>query len=211
MPIDPVCGMTVAAEESTTADHGGTTYHFCSASCRELFAADPDGYLESPHPHLQQARGLRVARLPFGRARGDFEVTVETPGELGVGDHVRFTREVTESDVRQFAEATGDTNALHLSDEFAADSRFGRRIAHGTLVAGQISAALACVPGLSIYLSQDLAFERPVDVGATLVTTCEVEEALGDDRYRFSTRVETDGGRTVIDGTATVLIDPLPT
>ena len=42
---DPVCGMQV--DPATTphhADHAGVQYHFCSARCREKFAADPDRY-----------------------------------------------------------------------------------------------------------------------------------------------------------------------
>jgi len=47
---DPVCGMHVdAATSKHRADCGGTTYHFCSAGCRNTFEADPDRYLK-PHP-----------------------------------------------------------------------------------------------------------------------------------------------------------------
>jgi uncharacterized membrane protein YraQ (UPF0718 family)/YHS domain-containing protein len=47
---DPVCGMTVDPKTSTEhADHGGVTYHFCSAGCREAFVKDPDRYLAGSH------------------------------------------------------------------------------------------------------------------------------------------------------------------
>ena len=65
---------------------------------------------------------------------------------IRVGDRVRFSKTISEDDVRAFAEASGDTNRLHLDDEYAEDTRFGRRIAHGTLVGGLISAALARLP-----------------------------------------------------------------
>ncbi|MBX0296602.1 MaoC family dehydratase [Halomicroarcula sp. F27] len=135
---------------------------------------------------------------------------MQTPGSLGIGDRVTFTKTLTEDDVRKFAEATSDTNALHLNDAFAEKTRFGRRIAHGTLVSGMISAALACFPGVTIYISQNLEFKRPVDIDATLTATCEIIEDLEDDKYRITTRIENEDDEIVIHGTATVLIDELP-
>jgi Cu+-exporting ATPase len=48
MAIDPVCGMSVdeAAPKGGTHDYQGQTYYFCSAYCREHFAATPQAYLD---------------------------------------------------------------------------------------------------------------------------------------------------------------------
>lgn len=132
-----------------------------------------------------------------------------TADGIDVGDHVRFSKVLSQSDVEAFAEASGDTNRVHLDEGYAEGSRFGRRIAHGTLVCGLISAALARLPGLIIYLSQSVTYLGPVDVGATVRAECEVVESLGDDRYRLSTTVITDD-EAVVDGEATVLADPIP-
>ena len=211
MSTDPVCGMEVStADAEASAEYEDTTYHFCSDDCKTLFEKDPEKQLQTPHPHLSEVQGEAVPRLPYGRAKGEFDLSIQTPGSLGVGDQVTFMKTITEDDVRKFAEATSDTNALHLNDEFAEQTRFGRRIAHGTLVSGMISAALACFPGLTIYLSQNLEFKRPVDIGVTLAATCEVIEDLEDDRYRITTRIENEDEEIVIHGTATVLIDDLP-
>jgi len=137
------------------------------------------------------------------------ELSEEEPNRLGVGDRVTFAKTITDEDVRQFAASSGDTNPLHLDDEFASDTRFGGRIAHGTLVGGLISAALARLPGLTIYLSQDLEFHNPVSVGDRLTAEVEIVEDLGDDQYRLTTRV-LDGEDVIIDGEAVVLIDDLP-
>ena len=138
------------------------------------------------------------------------ERTVEHAEDIDVGDEVRFSKRLTETDVESFAYASGDTNRLHLDDEFAERSRCGRRIAHGTLVSGTISSALARLPGLTVYLSQDLRFLKPVDVGDRVTAICEIVEDLGGDRYRLTTRVEREDGEVVIDGEAVVLIDDLP-
>jgi acyl dehydratase/CBS domain-containing protein len=126
---------------------------------------------------------------------------------LDVGDTVRFTKTVSEADVEAFAEATGDTNRLHLDAAFAARSRFGRRIAHGVLGSGVISAALARIPGLTIFLSQELSFLAPVDLGETVTAVCEVVEDLGRRKYRLSTELFDGDGECVIDGEAVVLLD----
>ena len=141
----------------------------------------------------------------------EFERSVETPDAISVGDTVRFTKTLSEEDVATFAAASGDTNRLHLDDEFAEQTRFGGRIVHGTLVAGIISAALARIPGLTIYLSQDLRFLAPVEIGATVTAETEILEDLGDNKYRLRTDVidQTDE-ETVIEGEAVVLIDDLP-
>lgn len=138
--------------------------------------------------------------------------SAEARSELGVGDWFSFTKTLTDEDVHGFALASGDTNPLHLDDAFAEKTRFDGRIVHGTLVGGLISAALARIPGLVVYLSQDLQFRRPVRVGDRVSARCEIVEALGDDQYRLTTRVlsHDDGDDVIIDGEAVVLIDELP-
>jgi len=127
-----------------------------------------------------------------------------------VGDHVRFSKTLSAADVERFAEISGDTNRLHLDDEFAQGSRFGRRIVHGTLVSGIISAALARLPGLTVYLSQELSYRGPVDIGDRVTAHCEVVEQLKADRFRLATAVDDGDGETVVEGDAVVISDPIP-
>jgi acyl dehydratase len=140
-----------------------------------------------------------------------FERSVDQREDIGVGDTVTFSKRLTDEDVHAFARASGDTNRLHLDDEFAAKTRFGGRIAHGTLASGLISAALARLPGLTIYLSQDLKFSAPVGIGDRVSANVEVVEDLGENQYRLTTEIhDEDEDTTVIDGEAVVLIDDLP-
>lgn len=133
-----------------------------------------------------------------------------TADGIDVGDHVRFTKTLSQSDVEAFAEASGDTNRLHLDAAFADGTRFGRRIAHGTLVSGVISAALARLPGLTIYLSQELSYRGPVDIGDQVTAHCEVVERIKDDRFRLTTAVDDANGDCVVEGEAVVMSDPIP-
>jgi acyl dehydratase/CBS domain-containing protein len=128
---------------------------------------------------------------------------------VSVGDRVRFTKTLSATDVEAFAEASGDTNRLHLDEAFAERSRFGGRIAHGILTAGVISAALARLPGQTVYLSQELSFLGPVRLGDRITAECEVVEELGRNRFRLTTTVF-DGEDAVLDGEAVVLVEPLP-
>ncbi|AEH39389.1 putative signal transduction protein with CBS domains (plasmid) [Halopiger xanaduensis SH-6] len=129
---------------------------------------------------------------------------------VSVGDRVEFTKTITEEDVRAFATASGDTNRLHLDEEYACDTRFGRRIVHGTLVSGLISAALARFPGVTIYVSENLSFLSPVDIGDRVTAVCEVIEDYGRNKYQLTTDVIGTEGDRVIEGQAAVLIDDPP-
>ena len=139
----------------------------------------------------------------------EWETEVDADGQLTVGDAVRFTKTLSEEDVDRFAAASGDTNPIHLDDEWAEETRFNGRIVHGTLAAGLISAALARLPGGVVYLSQDLEFRAPVRLGDRITAEVEVVEDLGGDRYRLRTTVGKDD-ELVIDGEAVVLIDDVP-
>jgi len=139
-----------------------------------------------------------------------FESYGTRDGSIDVGDSVTFSKLIDEGDVAAFADASGDTNRLHLDAGFAEQTRFGRTIAHGTLVSGTISAALARLPGLIVYLSQELSYTAPVDIGERVTAHCEVTEALGGDRFRLLTEVLDEDDAVVVEGDAVVLADDLP-
>lgn len=136
-----------------------------------------------------------------------FEGSADTFEDLSVGDHVTFSKEISDADVRSFARVSGDTNRLHLDEAYADESRFDGRIVHGSLVAGVISAALARLPQTTVYLSQDLTFRQPVGIGERLTADCEVVENLGGGRYRLTTTVTNAEGDVVVDGEAEVLVE----
>ncbi|MFC6837074.1 MaoC family dehydratase [Halomarina ordinaria] len=143
-------------------------------------------------------------------AEWDSEVSADSREALSVGDVVRFSKTLTERDIERFAAASGDTNRIHLDADYAAKTRFDGRIAHGTLVSGLISAALARLPGNVIYLSQDVQFLKPVRIGDRVTADVEVAEDFDDGRYRLTTRVLDEDEEAVIDGEAVVLIDAAP-
>jgi acyl dehydratase len=198
----PLSAMTSAWAQMT----GSFFRSAAAANTAALSAFDPDRDDEEGNRELPS-----IPSVAYEEADWEFERSVERSEDVAVGDTVRFSKVLDDEDVHDFARVSGDTNRLHLDDEFAETTRFGGRIAHGTLVSGLISAALARLPGLTIYLSQDLEFTGPVTVGDRISATAEVIEDLGDDQFRLSTVVtDEDDDRTVIEGEAVVLIDDLP-
>jgi len=128
---------------------------------------------------------------------------------LQPGDKASRTTPITDEMIRLFAGLTGDTNPVHLDDEYAAGTRFGRRIAHGMIAAGLISATLANdLPGPgTVYLSQTLQFKAPVYPGDTITTTVEVKSVRPDKPIvTLITSCKNQSDAVVLTGEAVVLI-----
>ena len=128
---------------------------------------------------------------------------------FNVGDAAEVSKTITDEDVRAFAELTGDRNPVHLDEEYAATTRFGRRIAHGMLGASLISAVLANeLPGRgTVYLSQTLRFTAPVFLGDTVTARVTVK-AVREDKpvVTLETVCTNERGERVVEGEAVVLV-----
>jgi 3-hydroxybutyryl-CoA dehydratase len=126
------------------------------------------------------------------------------------GDTASLSRIISDSDIRAFAELSGDFNPVHLDDDFARTTRFGRRIAHGMLGASLISTVLGTkLPGQgAIYLSQTIQFLAPIFPGDTVtakVTVTNIKE--GKPILTLETVCENERGETLIKGEAVVLVE----
>jgi 3-hydroxybutyryl-CoA dehydratase len=127
---------------------------------------------------------------------------------LQLGATASRTRTITDAAIQAFAEASGDTNSIHLDEAYAATTPFGRRIAHGMLTASIISAILGNdLPGVgTIYLGQDVKFKAPVFIGDTVTATVELITYREDKRIAtFRTTVTNQDGVLVVDGQAVVV------
>ena len=126
---------------------------------------------------------------------------------IGVGDSATFTKTISDSDVVQFADASGDHNPLHLDEAYARGTRFRRRIAHGILSAGLISAALAHeLPGLgTIFVELHIRFLKPVFIGDTVTARLTVAEILSPRRVRLAAVCVNQSGMEVAAGYALVV------
>lgn len=98
--------------------------------------------------------------------------------EIEIGQNIRVNRTISGDDIKLFAALSGDLNPLHLDEDYAATTAFGKPIAHGMLCGALISATVAMnFPGPgSIYRSQTIRFTKPVYIGDTLTIDLSVTE-----------------------------------
>ncbi|MBL4801268.1 MAG: MaoC family dehydratase [Emcibacter sp.] len=119
--------------------------------------------------------------------------------ELEMGQSYSTVNVVTDEDIIKFSEVTGDVNPIHLDDDYAKNSIFGERIAHGMISAGYISAIFGTKfpgPG-SIYMTQSLKFRAPVKINDTVETTVTIID-LNEKRKRVTLNCECKVGDTVV-------------
>jgi 3-hydroxybutyryl-CoA dehydratase len=128
--------------------------------------------------------------------------------DLAIGMQAELDKQVSEQDIQAFAGVTGDSNPVHLDEDYAAGTFFKGRIAHGMLSAGFISAVIGTrMPGPgAIYMSQTLTFLAPVRIGDQVRTVVKVLGLdLAKKRAQFRCWCEVSG-RTVVEGEALVYV-----
>lgn len=128
--------------------------------------------------------------------------------EITVGMTVSYSQTITEDNIKAFAAISGDINPVHLDEEYAANSRFKKRIAHGLLSASFFSALFGTkLPGTGcVYVSQNLVFKRPVYIGDIVEAIVTVDSIdVKTKRVFFKTIAKVDS-KIVIDGEAEIFI-----
>lgn len=129
--------------------------------------------------------------------------------ELKIGDSFSTERKVTDELVRKFAEVSGDYNPIHLDEEFAKATRFGKRIAHGMLSGAFISAVLGYElrERKIVYLSQSLKFTAPVFLDDTVTAKATVTNIREDKPIvTLETICTNQNGETLVTGEAVVMV-----
>jgi 3-hydroxybutyryl-CoA dehydratase len=132
----------------------------------------------------------------------------KTIAQIKLGEKAYFEKTISETDVYLYAGITGDLNPAHINEEYAKNTFFKGRIAHGMLTSGFISAVLGMkLPGPgTIYLGQELKFTAPVRIGDTIKAEVEVVEIIEEkNRVKLRTTCRNQDGEVVLDGVATVM------
>ncbi|UCD31464.1 MAG: MaoC family dehydratase [Desulfobacterales bacterium] len=136
----------------------------------------------------------------------------KTLNEIKIGDQAEFAKTISEFDIYMFAGITGDFNPVHINEDYAKQTFFKTRIAHGIMTAGFISTLLGTqLPGPgSIYIKQDLKFLAPVKIGDTITARVEVVEILDKKIWvRLKTTCFNQDDTQVLDGEA-IISPPRP-
>lgn len=126
---------------------------------------------------------------------------------IKIDESAKYTKEIQEADIQKFADVSGDMNPIHLDEEYANNSMFGKRIAHGMLSASFISNVIGNqLPGEgTIYMKQSLEFCKPVYIGDTVtavVTIKDIDELRGN--FILDTKCYNQDNEIVIKGEAYV-------
>lgn len=128
--------------------------------------------------------------------------------DLSEGMSASFGKTITDADVLLFTAVSGDSNPVHLDEDYAVTTQFKGRIVHGMLTASMISAVLGTkLPGPGcIYVSQSMRFLAPVRAGDTVRATATVKAV---DRERRRVTIETVcsvAGKPVVEGEAVLMV-----
>ena len=130
--------------------------------------------------------------------------------DLNVGMTESSSQIISENLIMSFAKISGDTNPVHLSDDYAKQTVFKKRIAHGLISASFFSALFGTkLPGEGcVYVAQNLNFKRPVYIGDTVTAKIEITSIdINKRRVFFSTTCSVNN-KIVIDGAAEIYIPP---
>lgn len=128
--------------------------------------------------------------------------------EIVIGMSASYSQTIKDEDIKLFAEVSGDHNPVHIDDEYAEKTRFGRRIAHGMNSASFFSALFGTkLPGWGcVYTAQNLQFRYPVYIGDTVTATVTVKSIDSVKRRIIFDTSCTVGKRKVITGEAEIYV-----
>jgi 3-hydroxybutyryl-CoA dehydratase len=132
--------------------------------------------------------------------------------DLEPGMTAVFGKTITDADILMFAGVSGDTNPVHLNEEFASATPFKGRIAHGMLTASLISTVLGTkLPGAgAVYVSQTMRFLAPVRAGETVRAIVTVKEVELDRRRVTLETVCRVNDKDVLTGEAILMVPRRP-
>ena len=128
--------------------------------------------------------------------------------DLKEGMKASYTKIINDADVKVFSNVSGDTNPLHLNNNFARDSLFKGKVVHGMLTASLISTVIGTkLPGPGcIYIEQNLKFKAPVKIGDSVTALCEIIGIISNQHMIKMNTTCTVASRVVIAGEATILV-----
>lgn len=131
--------------------------------------------------------------------------------DLVLGEEAAFSKTITETDVVLFAGLSGDFNPIHMDEEYARQTPFKRRIAHGALPQSLIAPVLGMkLPGPgTIVVEIRCRFKAPTYFGDTITAKATVAEKIPEKkRVRMSLTWTNQRGETIADGEALVIPPP---
>jgi acyl dehydratase len=128
--------------------------------------------------------------------------------EIEIGERAESSMVVNDEHIDLYAQMSGDYNALHMDDEYAATTMFGKRIAHGPIGGALVARVIGTqLPGLgTLAFNMKVNFKAPVFPGDEIKAVVEVTEKVEENNLcRLSFDVFNQDGVIVMDGYANVM------
>ena len=129
--------------------------------------------------------------------------------DITIGLTKEFSVKITESMVDNFAEFSGDYNELHMDEDYASTTSFGKRICHGMLLTSFFSRLVGMsIPGKNaLYFSQSINFQSPCFIGDQILVRGEVtEKSESTHIITIKTMILNQDSKCLIDGIAKVIV-----
>lgn len=129
--------------------------------------------------------------------------------ELTMGQKATFTKKIDEQLVDDFAKLSGDLNPLHMNEEYAKNTKFGKRVCHGMLLVSFLSQLVGMyLPGKnSLYFSQSVNFRNPGFIGDQITIIGEIIEKKSTTKIiTIKTSIYNQDEKCLVDGVAKVIV-----
>ena len=129
--------------------------------------------------------------------------------DIKIDDKIEFTLQVTEKMTESFAELSGDYNPIHIDQEYASKTNFGKKICHGMLLASFFSRLIGMyIPGKNaLYFSQSLNFKNPCFINDKItIVGLVIEKKSSTQMIKLKTTIKNLKNQIILDGEAKVLV-----
>ena len=130
--------------------------------------------------------------------------------DIVIGKKCTITKKITENDVESFLQLSGDNNPIHMNEDFAKNTMFKGRVAHGLLSVMLISSALTRLKGPgNIWLSQEFTFNNPIRMNDSITASLEISKIAKNKTCTIRTICTNQNNETILEGNATSRVFPI--
>ena len=132
-----------------------------------------------------------------------------TFNEIEIGLQKKFSVTITESLVKQFADLSGDFSPIHMDQNYAKTTTFGKRVVHGMLLASFLSRIDGMyIPGKhALYFSQSLDFRNPCFIDDIVtVSSTVIDKILATKILKLKSEITNQFGEILVSGVGKVLV-----
>ena len=129
--------------------------------------------------------------------------------EITIGLEHHFEIGIDEKLEEDFAKISGDFNPLHMNEQYAKKTKFGKRVCHGMLLASFFSRLVGMyLPGKNaLYFSQNLNFIAPCFIGDKIIVKGEIiDKSESTKMIKIKTTIKNIEEKLLVEGVAQVLV-----